>query len=679
MAKPFKANKEQEEAIATTEGRVILISCPGSGKTTTLIRRIHSIIESGANPKRILMVTFANSAAKDMDARYKKMYGKNPGITFATIHSLCFNILREDAGYTKESLLLEHEKQEFFLHYIRGNPNINDAWDMTKNVITEISRIKNNYVDLKAYTPQSCEKPFFLELLRAYEKEKREHGKIDFDDMLFNCAQLLREDERVLSKWQGRFDYIQCDEYQDTNNIQKDILYLLSEKSGNLCVVGDDDQSIYRFRGADSSIMLAFPKDFPDAKKIFMSTNYRSAQKIVDMADVCIRRNTIRFEKDFISQRGEDGASGYVSYKTYQKKAHEMDALVLKIKELHEKGKDYKDMAILVRTNRMAVGPITALSEEQIPYDSTENVTSMYDDWMFKDVEAYVKLSMGEDVENNLLHILNRPNRYLKTAAFKKVPFELEPMLNAISYLMREEVWKYDSARNSIIDLFTHFGPGKITKETKTKDLFESLTGKKGIRYDKYVKQSAIFRKQNENEALDELEQLKEDAIKHRTVGEWFDHARRVSFMLRENNKKKDANGVRITTMHKSKGMEWNTVFLVGVNDGVIPNRLAELQGDFEEERRILYVAMTRAKDNLFISCSGFESPFMEQTVKGLKEKYEPTVKKRLAGSPVRHIKYGNGRVKSYSEKYVIIHFDGAGDKKFTFPDVFRSNQMQYV
>lgn len=675
----FKVNKEQEEAIATTSGRLILISCPGSGKTTTLIRRIHSIIEKGADPKKVLMVTFANSAAKDMNDRYKKMYGKNPGIVFATIHSLCFNVLREDGGYGKESLLLEHEKQEFFLDYIKGNPNINDAWELTKNVITEVSRIKNNYVDLKTYTPQSCEKGYFLELYRAYEKEKKSNGKIDFDDMLSKCAELLRTDEKVLKKWQNRFDYIQCDEYQDTNNIQKDILYMLSERTGNLCVVGDDDQSIYRFRGADSSIMIAFPTDFPDAKKIFMSTNYRSAQKIVDMADMCIRRNKIRFEKDFISKRGEEGAAGSVSYKTYQKKSHEMDALVLKIKELHEKGIDYKDMAVLVRTNRLAAGPVTALSEDGIPYDSTENVTCMYDDWMFKDIEAYIKLSMGDDVESNFMHILNRPNRYLKPAAFRKVPFELEAMLSAIGYLMREEIWKYDSARNSLIDLYTAFGPGRITKETPTKELFEKLVGKNGIKYDKYVKQSALFRKQNENEALEELEQLKEDAIKHRTVGEWLNHARKVSFMMKENNKKKDVNGVQITTMHKSKGMEWGTVFLVGVNNGVIPSRHVEVAADYEEERRILYVAMTRAKDNLYITCSGMESPFMEETTHDLKEKYKPTIKKRLAGSPVRHIKYGKGRVKSYSEKYVVIHFDDAGDKKFTFPDVFRSNQMEYV
>ena len=271
----FIPNKAQEKAIQKTKGPVIVIACPGSGKTTTLVRRIHRMIETGANPKKILMVTFAAQAAQDMARRYEELYKKNPGITFSTIHRLCFSLLIRERGYRTKSVLDERTQIEFFLQRLKNDPTVNDPWETARAIVTEISVIKNNYINIRKYRPRSIDKETFVALYREYEQMKERTRHLDYDDMLVKALEVLEVDKEVRTRWQNRFDYIQCDEYQDTNRIQRDILYLLAAPHNNLCVVGDDDQSIYKFRGADASIMMEFEEDFEQAESIYLSTNYR--------------------------------------------------------------------------------------------------------------------------------------------------------------------------------------------------------------------------------------------------------------------------------------------------------------------------------------------------------------------------------------------------------------------
>ena len=680
----FKKNASQEEVIEKISGPVMVISCPGSGKTTTLIRRIENILKHGVQPERVLMVTFSKSAADDMKARYaNKIKGKDQaeldkisGVEFTTIHSLCFRILKEELGCDKENIMDENEKRDFILNFVKDNPNVADAWELTKNILNEISLIKNSYLNMKTYKAKSCETEFFLQVFKAYENEKKITNRIDFDDMLTKCQRLLDENTQVLKKWQNVFDYIMVDEYQDTNEIQRDILYNLSKRTRNICVVGDDDQCIYSFRGANSSVMMNFDKDFKDATVIKMSTNYRSTQNIVNFSDEIIKQNKKRFPKDFISERGKHGERGHIQYNAYPNKGAEMHDLVGRIKYLHSKGIAFNEMAILIRNNRQADGPVQALSEARIPYDSTEEIKSIYENYIFEDIKAYIELSMGKSVHKNLLHVLNRPNRFLKQTPFLDIEYNTDAMLNAIQYIKSEpDSWKYATAEKAIFDMINWFGPGEINRDTPCEKMFNGL---EKLKYRKHLKNLTEFKNEDVDETIAEYEKLRDDALKYETVGKWLDYANRVIYMIRQENNKNDSNGVCITTMHRSKGCEWKCVFLIGVNDGILPSRNAIEKSEKEEERRILYVAATRAKDFLFITCYGTESEFMIQTIKRYKERYSPAITKKLAGTKVQIDGKEIGIVMSYKADTIQLKVNDE-IRTYKFPGDFENKKLKYI
>lgn len=678
----LERNIAQERAIETINGPVNVISCPGSGKTTTLVRRINNIIKHGVDPKRVLMITFANSAAKDMQERYVKLYKSNPGVTFMTIHSLCFYILKAELGYTSESLISETQKMEFLVNQLKGNIYVTDAWEMAKTVATEMSVVRNSYIPLSQYSPSGCDKELFVNVFNAYEAEKRNGGKIDFDDMLVKCEELLSSNKEIADKWGSYFDYIQVDEYQDTNQIQKDIIYHLIKRTRNLCVVGDDDQSLYSWRGADPTIMMTFNKDFEDAVEINMSTNYRSAQKIVDFADTLIKRNKVRFNKDFISFRGQKGVQGEVVFLDAKGKLEEMALVSEKIQQLHEEGIDYKDMAILFRTNKQAEVPAEQLSRKNIPFSSTEKIKSIYESYIFKDIKAYIELSLGKEnkYQSNLYTILNHPNRYLSIKSFRGVPFDEESFLAAIEPLKHSrDSWRYTSAEKDIQILFDNFGYGKVTLQTAPKDVMERLENSSKINYLKHLKSVAQMKNEEVQDELELFNLLKEDALNFHSVEAWLKHANFMVVKTQELNRKKVDDGVKLTTMHKSKGLEWKVVFAIGVDDGVLPSKLSIANGNIEEERRILYVAMTRAVDKLFVSFNSKMSIFLVELLNDYKEKTNPSIKKKLPGAKVQHSTYGEGKVVRYTDKAIEIDFKDVGKRSLLFPESFEKGFCKYL
>ena len=678
----LERNIAQERAIETINGPVNVISCPGSGKTTTLVRRINNIIKHGVDPKRVLMITFANSAAKDMQERYVKLYKSNPGVTFMTIHSLCFYILKAELGYTSESLISETQKMEFLVNQLKGNIYVTDAWEMAKTIATEMSVVRNSYIPLSQYSPSGCDKELFVSVFNAYEAEKRNGGKIDFDDMLVKCEELLSSNKEIADKWGSYFDYIQVDEYQDTNQIQKDIIYHLIKRTRNLCVVGDDDQSLYSWRGADPTIMMTFNKDFEDAVEINMSTNYRSAQKIVDFADTLIKRNKVRFNKDFISFRGQKGVQGEVVFLDAKGKLEEMALVSEKIQQLHEEGIDYKDMAILFRTNKQAEVPAEQLSRKNIPFSSTEKIKSIYESYIFKDIKAYIELSLGKEnkYQSNLYTILNHPNRYLSIKSFRGVPFDEESFLTAIEPLKHSrDSWRYTSAEKDIQILFDNFGYGKVTLQTAPKDVMKRLENSSKINYLKHLKNVAQMKNEEVQDELELFNLLKEDALNFHSVEAWLKHANFMVVKTQELNRKKVDDGVKLTTMHKSKGLEWKVVFAIGVDDGVLPSKLSIANGNIEEERRILYVAMTRAVDKLFVSFNSKMSIFLVELLNDYKEKTNPSIKKKLPGAKVQHSTYGEGKVVRYTDKAIEIDFKDVGKRSLLFPESFEKGFCKYL
>lgn len=607
----LKSNTAQEEAIRTTDGPLLIISCPGSGKTTTLIRRIHHLIGQGIKPSSILMVTFTNAAAEDMQKKYRVLYGRNPGVTFQTIHSLCFNILRMEHRFDTGDILKTQEARNFFLNELRRYHWVSDPWELSKSIMTEISSIRNNDIPISGYVPASCSNPAFTNLYEGYAAYKADRHKIDFDDMLLECRNLLKFSPEILKKWQTIFRYIQCDEYQDTNLLQRDILYLLAGESGNLCVVGDDDQSIYGFRGANPSVMLNFPKDMKNAKTVVMGTNYRSALTIVETAERLIRYNRRRFDKEFISERGTQGLYGTVIYQRYHSRKDEMSGVIHLIEDAHGQGIPYTEMAVLFRTNMQAQLPVMELSGAEVPFYSTENVQSIYDGWMFADIRSYAKLSFGEGTTDDILRVLNHPQRFLREAPFKRAEFSYWSFRRAIAYLQNDAYWKYKNADEKIREWMDYLGPGCIKPEDPPKKLFDALVGYRSIHYDEYLSDYAKFRNTDPKEFADILDQLRSEAEQYETIAEWFRSADDFKRRLREDKKKNNRNGVTLTTMHKAKGLEWNTVFVIDLNKNIIPYEEKEEHTDIEEERRLLYVAITRAKDHLYLmNSSKSESVF---------------------------------------------------------------------
>ncbi len=679
IEKEFYKNQAQEEAISTINGPLLLVSCPGSGKTTTLIRRIYHMIESGISPNRILMVTFTNAAALDMQAKYQKMYQRNPGITFQTIHSLAFNLLRMEKRYDKGDLMTAQESRHFFLDQLKHYSWVSDPWELSQALMTEISAIRNNYVNISAYTPVCCSNPAFMNLYTAYAEYKADRHKIDFDDMLFECKSMLEVSPAILQKWQNTFQYIQCDEYQDTNPVQRDILYLLAGKNGNLCVVGDDDQSIYKFRGADPAIMLHFQDDFPNAKVVMMGTNYRSALTIVQTAERLIGYNVNRFQKNFRSERGEQQVYGNVIYQRTKSRKDEMACVLKTIRELAENGHSYRDMAILFRTNKQAQLPVMELSAAKIPYFSTETIRSMYDGWIFGDIEAYAKLAIGTGTGDDILRVLNHPMRYLRESAFQGISFSYRGFRSAIEYLKQEEYWKYKAADDKIRDWMDLLGPGSIRRSDPPQKLFDALTGYRSIHYDEYLADYAKFRNTDPKEFYDEIDELKTEASRFGTIEEWFAYAKDYKRKLAEERRQNDRNGVTLTTMHKSKGLEWKTVFVIDVNRDIVPyEQNHDAPADFEEERRLFYVALTRAKDNLYlINSSKDESMFLKE-LQPKDSGWSEADNSALIGKRVRHTGFGTGSVLNIEKHVMTIDFGGTA-RKFLYPDAFEKGFLSFA
>ena len=677
-------NPAQLEAVHTIEGPVIIISCPGSGKTTTLIHRVRFMIECRIDPASILTVTFTNAAAARMKHYYQKVFGREDALQFLTIHSLCFGILRREGLYGPGDILKEEERRRFVYQQVSRMTWVNDPWELTGALLTDFSVVRNNDIDPDAYEPEACPSRTFREVLRSYDEYRDRNHKIDFDDMLIQCRELLRDPE-ILSRWQKRFQYIQCDEYQDTNGLQRDILYMLAGEKKNLCVVGDDDQSIYMFRGARPEIMLRFEKDFPGCRIIHLSTNYRSGQAIVDRAGLVIGHNRARYQKDFLSDRGQKGAEGKVLCQSFEGRSDEMDYVVTCIRDAARKGVPYKEMAVLFRTGRQAQLPAAALMKAGIPAFSTESVRSIYEGWVFDGIRTYVKLSLGQAGPDAMLYVLNRPSRYLKEEYFKDCSYSLSSMLRAASYLKREAYWKYEAARESLTDWMKAFGPAVLKPTDEPYLVFQALKSESGgIGYDAYIRSYAEYRKLDPEELLGDFAQMEADARTFRTIQDWLDFAEASAAGARSSGRPRDPQGVVLTTMHKAKGLEWRCVFLIDVNKDLVPHKNAQTPVEIEEERRLFYVAMTRAKDWLYILGSGKKSSFMQEMEDDLRM-IEADAFRRIylekGGENVfvRHSAWGLGRVVSLKEgkKGILLRVDFDGMvKTFPYPRAFADGHL---
>ncbi len=572
-------NKAQEKVISTIEGQMIVIACPGSGKTTTLLKRIDHMVHSGIDPENILMITFTSAAAKEMKERYARQY-RTMGVTFCTIHALCLAILRKFSKLGE--LISPGDVSQFFYNQLRQNRSIKDKNEFINNLITDISVIKNNPSE-KIMPTCTEDTKLFQKLYQSYEDHKTKMGMIDFDDMLIQAYELMQENEECLKWLRGKYRYIQVDEYQDTNFLQRDIIYLLAGEKGNLAVVGDDDQSIYGFRGARPEVMLNFSKDYPDTKIIRMGTNYRSCKRIIQAADLVIRKNKKRYQKEFQAFKERPGLVRIIMFETSEM---EMDSISSCIKKA-----GWGNTAILFRTNRQAEQMAFSLINAGIPFVSNEKIPSCYEHWIFRDIQAYYQVANQHFKSQDLYKVFSM--YFLADPAYLEVGLDRKK-LRRRAYLLNKEEWKRNRALESITEMLYTVQKlkGKSPSEFM-KILF--------LDYERYLKDYAKYRNTDIEELKAVWKRIETDAKKYNDWKEWGRYILKYNATIK--NAQQNESGVVLSTMHCSKGLEWDTVYIIDCVEGITPFKKAVSEDAIEEERRLFYVAMTRAKESLYL-CS---------------------------------------------------------------------------
>lgn len=566
---------------------MLVLAGPGSGKTTVIIKRLQTLLEQkNVPPEEILVITFSKAASVEMKERFERLYTENvPPVRFGTFHGVYFQILKEYHHYDVKNIITVSLKRRFISEAIRDTGlEIEDISDFTEEVEKEIGKVKSEGIDIDFYYSAYCPAETFRNIFTGYERRLRQHRQLDFDDMILQTNRLLKERKDILKKWQRQFRYILIDEFQDINRMQYENICLLAEPENNLFVVGDDDQSIYGFRGAKPDIMLEFPNKYKNAPQVVLAANYRSSSQILGAATRLISHNKKRYVKETEAVRGKEEGVRITKCRDLQT---ENGFVVKKIMEYRERGIDYRDMAVLFRTNMQARTLVGKLTEYNIPFSMKERLPNIFEHFLAKDMLAYLELGRGSRERKHFLKIANRPKRYLNHAAFQTAEIKFSDLYSYYSEkpYMEEYLDNFQRDLLAIRDL----------PPFAAIDYIRQITG-----YDEFVREYASYREIKPDDWLLMLDDIQESAREMTTLAEWKEYIRRYTEELEEGKQtEKAADTVQVMTMHGAKGLEFEVVFIPDVNTGMIPYRKAVLSEEIEEERRMLYVAMTRAKSHL--------------------------------------------------------------------------------
>ena len=582
-------NESQEQAIKHYQGPAMILAGPGSGKTRVITYRTKNLIEQyGVDPSSILVITFTKAAAMEMKQRFLAMTDrKYVTVNFGTFHAVFFGILRHAYGYSADNIMKEEQKLRFFKEEISHmDLEIEDETEFIQNITGEISRVKNERKNILEYEALSCDTKSFRKLFQKYDNFLRRQNQIDFDDMLVYTYELLDQRQDILRAWQNKFQYILIDETQDMNQLQYDIVKMLAAPKNHLFMVGDDDQSIYRFRGARPEIMLGFQEDYPNARQILLDTNYRSRKQIVEAALKVINHNEKRFAKEIKAVRPEGTP---VITAMFDNQKDEYECMIEKILYYHKQGGNYSDIAILCRTNRQPGAFAEKLMEYNIPFQMKDAIPNLYDHWIAKNVMTYLKLGKGSQKRSDLLQVLNKPLRYISRECLEDEMISWDVMLQ----YYEDKPWMCDRIETLQHDL-------KMLQPMNPYGALHYI--RHVIGYEQYLRDYALDHKLKVEELLDVLEEIQESAKGYDTLDEWQKHIEEYGQnLLKQQRVRESQDGVIICTMHSSKGLEFPIVFIPEANEGITPYQKAFLKEEIEEERRLFYVAMTRAKELLYI------------------------------------------------------------------------------
>ncbi len=586
--------EKQIEAITHNTGPMLVLAGPGSGKTTVITERIRYLIEGyGVNPGNILVITFTKAAADEMKERYEAKGAMGKGaVNFGTFHAVFFKILRYAYNYDATNILKEEERYKILreISCAKIQQEITDEKEFVEAVSGEISRVKNERYALESYYSTSCPDEVFRDIYKEYDRWLRKENKVDFDDMQLLCYELLAKRPDILKQWQQKYTYVLVDEFQDINKVQYDTVKLLAAPENNLFIVGDDDQSIYRFRGAKPELMMQFTEDYSEAKRGELLCNFRSTAPIVQGALRVVGNNSKRFVKELFANEERGDA---IEFRTYVDRKRECAEIAEEIAVLHKTGLPWKEIAVLYRTNIQTRAIMGKFMEYNIPFKTRDSIPNLYEHWICRDLITYIKMAKGSRTRGELLQIMNRPKRYIAREALDTpvVDFErLKEYYEEKEYVIdRIEKLEYD------LQMISGLNPYAAINYIR-----------RAVGYDGFVTEYANYRKMQSEELFEVLAELQEDAAEYPTFEAWFAHMEAYSEQLKRQKAKEKSNSsdaVTLSTYHSSKGLEYHTVFLPELNEGMTPYRQAIAPENVEEERRMFYVAMTRAKRRLVLSC----------------------------------------------------------------------------
>ena len=574
----------------TSEDPACASQAQAVGKTTVITKRIEYLIKyANIDPAHILVITFTKAAATEMKERFLQlMQGEGKRVTFGTFHAVFFMILKHAYHYEASNIIRKEEQTQMIRELIHSmRLDFEDEAEFVQNLLSEISFVKNSRQNLEHYYSMNCAKEIFCNIFQVYQEYLKRRRKIDFDDMLVYTYELFSERKDILSAWQKKYQYILINEFQDVNQIQYDIVRMLAEPGQNLFIVGDDDQSIYRFRGARPEIMLHMPKDYPNTKMIQLSCNYRCPKDVVQMADKLISYNKERFSKQISAASIKENSITAELFLT-QREANEKI-----VERIRKETVPFSQTAVLFRTNTQARLLMEQFMEYNIPFIAKDKIPNLYEHWIAKDLYAYIRIAEGSRQRRDFLMIMNRPKRYLSRESLgeEMVSFDNWQAFYSHQPWMEERIEKLRADLLAIRRMRPFAAINYI---------------RKAIGYDEFLAEYADYRKIEKEGLFEVIDSLQESSKPYAEFSEWLAHIERYKKELEEiyAKEKQEKEAVTLATFHSAKGLEFQVVHILDVNEGITPYKKAVLLADMEEERRMFYVGITRAKKNLHLYVS---------------------------------------------------------------------------
>ena len=598
----------QKRAIESKARAVLVVAGPGSGKTTVLTERLVYLLKNGAEAKSCLLLSFTRASSKEMALRFAKrgIAGNSPH--FSTIHALCLSLLREVRGIEREGLVNLYEKMDWLsAYFLEKGIAREEVEELLLNYGNQISYFKSITEEERMHFLREEKNEDFLPLFQYYEKMRKLRGKLDFEDLLIEVLLELQKNTRIADSWKSRFSYILVDEFQDLSLIQYAILKALSEKGASLFVVGDEDQSIYGFRGASPDILFRFAGDFPDCERIFLADNFRSKEEIVLLSRRLIGKNKKRFQKPLTGRRGRGGKAKYFLLETG---VEEAVLLAEHVESLLREGCPPEEIAVLCRSKMQITPLLPGFMERGIPIVVVEELSNVFQHFIGKDILAYLRLAKNKESSQELVQILSKPYRGLRREKILHKDSGLSDLKRAAKTRKeREETEKLEKHLEALSKL-----------NPKESVLFI----RKEIGYEKYLEDFAKKKNKDFTEWWESLEEITAMSEGYPDLDAFFRFVTEFNRRALERRKPEEEKGIRFMTYHSAKGLEFDEVFLPDCIEGIIPDGRAKKPEELEEERRSFYVALTRARKGIHIyvtktrySKKVFPSRFIPELLEG--------------------------------------------------------------